>query len=75
MSRHRRPDLIQIPLQLHEDTPTVTELWRIQECIEKRGITKKCGSGEGVKLFLCLRSCPDLIYCHIKLHENIPNGY
>ena len=54
MSRHRRPDLIQIPLKLHEDTPTVTELWRIQECLEKRGITKKCGSGEGGAIILTL---------------------
>ena len=39
---HPHCDLIHIPIKLHEDIPNGTELWRLQECLEKnnqRGIT------------------------------------
>ena len=54
----------------------VTELQRIQECLEKnnkRGITWKVQKGE--QLFLYMTSRPDLIHIPIKLHEDIPTGY
>ena len=28
----RRPDLIHIPMKMHDDIGTVTELWSVQEC-------------------------------------------
>ena len=55
---------------------TVTELWRVQECLEKinqRGETWKLRKGE--QLFLCGTHRPDLIHIPIKLHEDILNCY
>ena len=57
-------------------SPTVTELHRIQECLEKinqRGITWKVRKGE--QSFLCVTYRPDLIHISMKLHEGIINGY
>ena len=33
MTRH--PDLTHIPIKLNEDIPNSTELWSVQECLEK----------------------------------------
>ena len=30
------PNPIHIPIKLHEHNPTVTEIWHIQECLEKK---------------------------------------
>ena len=69
-------DLIDIPIKLCEDTLTVTEIWRIQECYEKRNqreMTWKQRKGE--QPFSRVIPCPDLIHISIKLHEDIPNCY
>ena len=50
---------------------TVTDLWSVQECLEKinqRSITRKLRKGEQS---LCL----NLINIPLKLHEDMPNGY
>ena len=55
---------------------TVTELWHVQECLEKinqRGITWKLRKGE--QSFLCATCRPDLIHIPINLHEDILNSY
>ena len=55
---------------------TVTESWRVQECLEKinkRGITWKLRKRE--QSFLCATCRPDLIHIPIKLHEDILNSY
>ena len=52
----------------------VTEIWSIQDCLEKlnqRGITKKIKKGEAIILVPC---CLDLIHIPIKLHEDIMNS-
>ena len=55
---------------------TVTELWRIQECLEKnkqRGITWKLRKEE--QSFLLATRCHDLEHIPIKLHEDISDRY
>ena len=50
-----RHDPIHIPIKLHEDTPTITDLWCVQECLEKinqKGITWKQRNGK--QSFLCV---------------------
>ena len=72
----RRPDLIHMLIKLHEGTLTVTELWRVQECLGKfsqRGITNKLRRGG--QSYLCATRHPDLMHIPIKLHEDIPNDY
>ena len=47
----------------------VTEIWRVQECLEKinqKGITRKLRKGE--QSFLCATRRPDLLYNPITLH-------
>ena len=54
---------------------TVTELWRVQEYLEKvnqRGIIWKLRKGD--QSFLCVMHHHDLIHIPIKLHEDILNG-
>ena len=54
----------------------VTELWHIQECLEKinqRDITWKLRESE--QSFLCATRRPDLIHIPLKLHEDILNGH
>ena len=54
---------------------TVTELWRVQECLENNNQSGITWKQRGSKLFLCALRRPDLIHIPTKLHEDIPNGY
>ena len=54
---------------------TVTELWSVQDYVEKfnqRGITRK---HKGGAIILMRARRPDLIHIPGKLHEDIPNDY
>ena len=57
-------------------SPMVTELWSLQECLEKKNnqrvITWKLRKGE--QSFLCVTHGRDLIHILLKLHEDIPEA-
>ena len=66
------PNLIHIPIKLHEDIPNLYRVTRKQESREKikqKGITWKVRKGE--QSFLCVTCCSVPIHIPIKLHEDI----
>ena len=72
----QHPDLIHIPLKLHEDILNrywIMERTRMFGKINQRGITWKIREGE--QSFLCPTHRRDPIHIPKKLHEDIANGY
>ena len=72
----RRPDLIHIPIKLHEDILndySIMERTRMFDKINQKDITSKLRKGE--QSFLCVTHRHDLIHTPIKLHEDIPYSF
>ena len=71
------PDLIHIPIKLHEHIPNSNWVMVHTKMFEKnnnkKGITWKQRKGE--QSILCLTCWPDIIHILIKLYDDIPNGY